>query len=113
MQVAYVQYNPAYLQVTQNLKQVEALLEGVEADLIVLPELFASGYFFRSHEDLEAVAEPIPETYLAVDDRVVPADGCCHGRRSARARRRSILQQRGRGGARRPDRPLSQSASLL
>jgi len=61
MQVAYVQYNPAYLDVEQNLKQVEALLEGIEADLIVLPELFASGYFFRSRADLEAVAEPIPD----------------------------------------------------
>ncbi len=61
MRVAYVQYNPAYLKVKQNLNQIEILLEGVEADLIVLPELFASGYFFRSREDLEAVAETIPE----------------------------------------------------
>ncbi len=61
MQVAYVQYNPAYLSVGQNLKQIEALLEGIEADLFVLPELFASGYFFRSRADLETVAEPIPD----------------------------------------------------
>ncbi|SHK46294.1 nitrilase-related carbon-nitrogen hydrolase [Rhodothermus profundi] len=61
MQVAYLQYNPAYLERTRNLKRVEALLEGVEADLIVLPELFASGYFFKSIADLEAIAEPVPD----------------------------------------------------
>jgi predicted amidohydrolase len=31
-----------------------------EADLIVVPELFTSGYFFRSTEDAEKAAEPIP-----------------------------------------------------
>ncbi len=61
MRIAYLQYNPVYLDVAHNLGRVEALLEGVEADLIVLPELFASGYFFRSLDDLATVAEPIPE----------------------------------------------------
>ncbi|MDQ7041847.1 MAG: nitrilase-related carbon-nitrogen hydrolase [Rhodothermus sp.] len=61
MRVAYLQYNPVYLEVAHNLARVETLLKGVDADLIVLPELFASGYFFRSSDDLAAVAEPIPE----------------------------------------------------
>nr|WP_263786307.1 nitrilase-related carbon-nitrogen hydrolase [Salinibacter grassmerensis] len=60
MRAAYLQFAPAYLEVDQNLAAVESLLRSVEADLIVLPELFTSGYFFQSKDDLEKVAEPIP-----------------------------------------------------
>lgn len=60
MRVAYVQFAPEYLRVDENLDTVESLLQGVDADLIVLPELFASGYHFRSQDDLSAVAEPVP-----------------------------------------------------
>lgn len=60
MNVAYLQYEPAYLDVEANLDRVDALLEGLDADLVVLPELFASGYYFRSPEDARSVAEPVP-----------------------------------------------------
>ena len=58
MRAALLQYNPSYLDVDRNLDTAEKLLAAVDADLIVLPELFASGYNFRSHEDLRSVAEP-------------------------------------------------------
>ncbi len=61
MHLAFLQYNPRYLEVEANLDQVEALIEGLETDLLVLPELFASGYFFHDRQDVERVAEPIPE----------------------------------------------------
>lgn len=61
MRIAYLQFAPAYLQVEHNLRAVEQLLTGVEADLIVLPELFATGYFFRSRDELLSVAEPVPD----------------------------------------------------
>ncbi len=61
MNVAFLQYNPAYLAVAANLDRVEALLDGLDADLVVLPELFASGYFFRSRDDLAQVAEAVPD----------------------------------------------------
>ena len=61
MKAGYLQFAPEYLEVQSNLEKVEELLSGVEADLLVLPELFTSGYFFRSVDDLRAVAEPIPE----------------------------------------------------
>lgn len=60
MRVAYLQFAPSYLDVEANLQAVEELISSVEADLIVLPELFTSGYFFQSQEDLAQVAEPIP-----------------------------------------------------
>ncbi len=58
MRAALLQYNPSYLDVEANLNESERLLEKVDADLVVLPELFASGYHFRSRDDLERVAEP-------------------------------------------------------
>lgn len=61
VKAAYLQFAPEYLAVKANLQAVEAQLGSIEADLIVLPELFTSGYFFRSRSDLAEVAEQIPE----------------------------------------------------
>jgi len=61
VKAGYLQFAPEYLQVEKNLDAAGTLLEDVDADLVVLPELFTSGYFFQSEEDLQAVAEPIPE----------------------------------------------------
>ncbi len=60
MQAAFLQYTPDYLQVEKNLETVAGLLKGCTADLIVLPEMFASGYFFKSHADALRAAEEIP-----------------------------------------------------
>lgn len=60
MKVAYLQFSPTYLDVEANLDAVESSVTSADVDLLVLPELFTSGYFFRSHADLAQVAEPIP-----------------------------------------------------
>ena len=60
MNLALLQYAPRYLEVARNLDQVEILLEKADVDLVVLPELFATGYFFKSQHDLARVAEPVP-----------------------------------------------------
>ena len=61
MKAAFLQFNPDYLNVAGNLAQVESLLSPIDADLVVLPELFTSGYFFHSTADVREVAEPIPD----------------------------------------------------
>lgn len=61
MKATYIQFAPQYLQVEDNLDRVAHLIHNVDADLVVLPELFTSGYFFQSEEDLANVAEPVPE----------------------------------------------------
>lgn len=42
----------------RSLRSVDAEIREAETDLIVLPELFASGYTFESREQVEALAEP-------------------------------------------------------
>ncbi len=61
MNVSVLQYSPEYLAVERNLNCVEGMLVEADTDLLVLPELFATGYFFRSTEDVRSVAEPVPD----------------------------------------------------
>ena len=57
MKVGYVQTSPVFGEITQNFEQVEKLLRSTKAELIVLPELFATGYTFISKEEAESKAE--------------------------------------------------------
>lgn len=57
MKVGYVQTSPIFGEKEKNFEQVEDLLEGRRADLIVLPELFATGYTFISKEEARMLAE--------------------------------------------------------
>jgi len=60
MKVGFVQNSPAFGEVRANLERLEALLADVEADLLVLPELFATGYQFTDRAEALALAEPVP-----------------------------------------------------
>lgn len=59
LKISIVQYNPEYLAVDNNLDRIDDLCTGVDSDLVVLPELAATGYFFKSRNDLAHVAESI------------------------------------------------------
>ena len=61
MRVGYFQFDPVFGEVLHNLDVVATRLEAVEADLIVLPELFASGYQFLSKDEVLRLAEPVPD----------------------------------------------------
>ena len=61
MRVGFYQYRPQFGEVAKNLDTVEAALEQAEADLIVLPELFASGYQFVSQDEVRQLTEPVPD----------------------------------------------------
>lgn len=56
--VACVQTAPRFGEVAHNLDEVEALLQDVRADVVVLPELFATGYSFQDRDEVRALAEP-------------------------------------------------------
>jgi predicted amidohydrolase len=55
--VAFVQGRPRFGRADENLERGLELAATVEADLVVLPELWSSGYVFSSHEEVDALAE--------------------------------------------------------
>lgn len=57
MKVGFLQFNPEFGKKHDNLNRVSALLADTTADLIVLPELFNTGYTFLSKEELSVLAE--------------------------------------------------------
>ncbi|NTU58161.1 MAG: carbon-nitrogen hydrolase [Chlorobiaceae bacterium] len=59
IRVAVVQYTPLHGCKESNLRAIADLIEPVEADIIILPELCTSGYFFVSKEELAPLAEDI------------------------------------------------------
>ncbi len=56
--IAVVQFEPRLGQKQSNLKKIQELTRQLKADIIVLPELCTSGYFFTSRSEVEEIAEP-------------------------------------------------------
>ena len=61
MRAGFVQFSPELGEIDRNIDRAAALIEGSEADLLVLPELFNTGYFFSSREQVDCLAEKIPD----------------------------------------------------
>lgn len=61
MRVGFIQNNPVFGEIESNLSKVEPLLSHDKADLMVLPELFSTGYHFLSREEALTLGEHIPE----------------------------------------------------
>lgn len=59
MKTGFLQFSPVFGEKQQNLMTVREMLHGVEADVIVLPELFSTGYAFLNKQELAGLAEPV------------------------------------------------------
>jgi len=57
MRVGYYQYRPLFGKTKQNLDKVIKALNDVSADLIVLPELAFTGYYFKDRDEVKRLAE--------------------------------------------------------
>ncbi|PIR03468.1 MAG: acyltransferase [Candidatus Magasanikbacteria bacterium CG11_big_fil_rev_8_21_14_0_20_43_7] len=57
MKIGYVQNSPMFGEKKKNFEEVRLLLQDARADLLVLPELFATGYTFTSAEEANMLAE--------------------------------------------------------
>jgi 5-aminopentanamidase len=61
MRVGLFQNHPRFGAVEENVQRVVEELSSVRADLIVLPELFNTGYQFTSMEEAVRLAEEVPQ----------------------------------------------------
>ncbi len=59
MKIGFVQTSPEFGQTSRNLGRAIAQLDSAVGDLLVLPELFSTGYRFTSQEELNRLAEPL------------------------------------------------------
>jgi len=57
MKAGFIQNSPIFGMKEKNREQVAALASGIQADLLVLPELFATGYAFTSKQEVTDLAE--------------------------------------------------------
>jgi predicted amidohydrolase len=57
MKIGFVQFNPIFGEKNSNCNTVKRLLRRVSADLIVLPELFNTGYTFVNKAEVTMLAE--------------------------------------------------------
>jgi predicted amidohydrolase len=60
MRIGFVQFNPSFGNKGENYRTIEHLVEDMRADVLVLPELFNTGYAFLSKDELAELAEPLP-----------------------------------------------------
>ncbi len=57
MRIGFIQFKPLLGKKKENLERAEALLNDVNAEIVVLPELFNTGYLFLSKEEIQPLAE--------------------------------------------------------
>ena len=60
MKIGFIQFDPVFGDIDGNIGKVMELGEPVDADLIVLPEFFNTGYLFTSRQEAADLAEDIP-----------------------------------------------------
>lgn len=65
MKVGFLQTNPVFGMKEDNVNNAIAKIRQLDADLVVLPELFNSGYQFTSREEALALSERVPEGQTA------------------------------------------------
>jgi predicted amidohydrolase len=57
MKIGYLQNDPIFGEKKKNFEDVRQLIKSIKTDLLVLPELFATGYTFTSAEEAKNLAE--------------------------------------------------------
>jgi predicted amidohydrolase len=63
LRVGFYQFRPIFGQIEKNLNKVVKKLAEVNADLIVLPELPFTGYYFKDRREVSDLAEDITKSF--------------------------------------------------
>jgi len=61
MKASFFQFNPMFGRKSDNLRKVRDAVRTLSADLLVLPEFFATGYQFISKKEAAELSEPVPD----------------------------------------------------
>ncbi|MBN2515544.1 MAG: acyltransferase [Deltaproteobacteria bacterium] len=61
MKAGFVQFEPLFGEVNKNIERAEMLIDGTDADLLVLPELFNTGYVFTAKGEVVDLSEEVPK----------------------------------------------------
>ncbi|MHB8907343.1 MAG: nitrilase-related carbon-nitrogen hydrolase [Syntrophales bacterium] len=60
MKAGFIQFEPTFGEIEQNIRRIEFLFTRVDAELIILPELCNTGYLFTSRGEAEEMGEEVP-----------------------------------------------------
>ena len=60
MKAAFIQLNPVFGEIEGNIEKAVTLIERTDAEIIVLPELFNTGYLITSQQEAFDLSEPLP-----------------------------------------------------
>jgi predicted amidohydrolase len=63
MKIGFIQFNPHFGEKEENVERALSFIKRTDAGLLVLPELFNSGYLFTSKEEAKTAAETVPEGF--------------------------------------------------
>ena len=61
MKISCYQFDVKYKDTKSNLEKASLKISKIKSDLIILPELFTTGYYFDKKSDLVKLSEKIPE----------------------------------------------------
>lgn len=59
IKLAVIQFTPSFKNKEENLASIHELIKDLDADIIILPELCTTGYFFISRNETIELAEPL------------------------------------------------------
>ena len=65
MRVGFLQFNPVFGETRGNVERVIQMVGAQSVDLVVLPELFSTGYQFISMQEVRELSEEVPSGYTA------------------------------------------------
>lgn len=62
--VGFFQFKPRFGEISENLEQVKSGLKNAKADLIVLPELPFTGYYFKDRQEVHQLAHEVHDSMI-------------------------------------------------